>query len=130
MFIHSGMDCLPAKLAKPALRAHAGSAGVQVAACSALGNIALNSDTCTQAVVDAGALPLLVAALRAHAGSAGVQLAACIALWAIARDSSSRARLVVSAGALPLVDAALTAHRGHSHLQKWGTNLANKLRNP
>jgi hypothetical protein len=106
------------------MRAHAGNAAVQGAACGVLCNLAYKSDTLRSAVVDAGALPLLVAAMRAHAGSAAVQETACVALWNVARDSRERARRVASAGALPLVDAALKAHKSQANVKKWGGKLA------
>ena len=84
---------------------------------------------CAGGVLDAGALPPLVAAMRAHAGSAFMQHAACGALRNIAIGSAARARLIVSAGALSLVDAVLTTHTVHALLQHWGGTLAQMLRN-
>jgi hypothetical protein len=78
-----------------------------------------------QAVVDAGALLLLVAAMRVHAGSAAVQYAASWTLYSIAANSAARARLVVSAGAF----AALKTNLGHAQLQERGVKLATMLRN-
>jgi hypothetical protein len=59
-----------------AMRAHAGSAGVQKAACCALTDLVINAKNKTRAGT-AGAIEVVVAAMRTHMGKAGVQEAAC-----------------------------------------------------
>jgi hypothetical protein len=65
-----------------AMRAHAGSAGVQEEALSALRNLTANHAANKTRAVTAGAVEAVAAAMQAHAGSASVQEAACMVLCA------------------------------------------------
>jgi hypothetical protein len=78
-------------------------------------------------VVDAGALPQLIAAMVAYAGSDAVQAAACVAMQRIAADSDLRRLLQTRCrSSSPL--RSLRAHAGDARLQKSGAALANRLR--
>jgi hypothetical protein len=61
-----------------AMRAHAGSAGVQEAACTALMQLTFKGAENVTRAGTAGVGEAVAAAMRAHAGSADVQNAACM----------------------------------------------------
>ena len=97
-----------------AMRAHAGSAGVQEQACRALLNLACNADN--SSIAAAGGIEAVVAAMRAHAGSA-VQVQACRALLSLASNNADNSLPSPRrAGSRPL--SLLRKHAGSAGVQE------------
>ena len=85
-----------------------------------------DSDKADQEVVDAGALPTIVAAMKAHADDAYVQAGGCAVIGNTCFEGGTsaaarvRAQAAMHAGALPTVLAALQAHISNEDVQKTG----------
>jgi hypothetical protein len=110
-----GLDSVDDILAT--MRAHAGHAGVQEAACEAIINMLIFQLIGEDSAGASGAVEVVVAAMRAHAGHTGVQKAACGALMHMGGSAGNMA-LLAAAGAGAAVLAAMRAHAGHAGVQE------------
>jgi len=90
------------------------SAGVQMPALQAVGNLVTGDDAQTQAVLDCGVLPCLLA-LLAHP-QMSLRADACWAISSITAGTHAQIAAVIHAGIIPLLVAAL--QHGHVDVQK------------
>ena len=99
-----------------ALKQHPSNIIVQQDGCSALWNLAPNSNDNQKAIAAAGGIEAVVAALTQYPDN--VQQIGCNALWGFAANNDNHQKSIAAAGGIEAVVAALMEHRDNVSVQR------------
>ena len=108
-----------------AMGAHESSAGVQVAGCSSLLNLALNAEN-RAAIGTHGGIEAVVRAMTAHGSSEEVQENGCAALINLAFDARNQVAIAGKGGTEAVV-RAMAAHESSVKVQEAGCGALAKI---